>query len=156
LMEERSLAAEGKIRSLEMENEALRLHLKLALESLKNPIPAVAVKEVLVTPAAEEVKELQQDANKENEGAAAGGEKAKGLDSKEEEYYSDGNTEDGFDEDEEYARLDREAEETQEATYHLLQEVQLFKRKIADDKKRWWPVDDGTRRRPLTNILNLR
>lgn len=46
LMEERSLAAESKIRSLQTENEALRLHLKLALESLKNPIPDVRVVEV--------------------------------------------------------------------------------------------------------------
>ncbi|KAK0615974.1 P-loop containing nucleoside triphosphate hydrolase protein [Bombardia bombarda] len=35
LMEERSLMAESKIRSLQTENEALRLHLKLALESLR-------------------------------------------------------------------------------------------------------------------------
>jgi hypothetical protein len=44
-MEERSLVAEGKIRSLQTENEALRLHLKLALESLRNPIgiPVFAV-----------------------------------------------------------------------------------------------------------------
>ncbi|KAK0728094.1 P-loop containing nucleoside triphosphate hydrolase protein [Lasiosphaeria miniovina] len=46
LMDERSLVAEGKIRSLQTENEALRLHLKLALESLKNPIPVVTVREV--------------------------------------------------------------------------------------------------------------
>jgi hypothetical protein len=38
MMEERSMVAEGKIRSLQTENDALRLHLKLALDSLKNPI----------------------------------------------------------------------------------------------------------------------
>ena len=32
------MVAEGKIRNLQTENDALRLHLKLALESLKNPI----------------------------------------------------------------------------------------------------------------------
>ncbi|EPE02947.1 kinesin family protein [Ophiostoma piceae UAMH 11346] len=41
MMEEKTLVAEGKIRNLQTENEALRLHLKLALDSLKNPIPAV-------------------------------------------------------------------------------------------------------------------
>lgn len=41
MMEEKALVAEGKIRSLQTENEALRLHLKLAVDSLKNPIPAV-------------------------------------------------------------------------------------------------------------------
>ncbi|CAK7223928.1 hypothetical protein SCUCBS95973_005345 [Sporothrix curviconia] len=41
MMEEKAMVAEGKIRSLQTENEALRLHLKLALDSIKNPIPAV-------------------------------------------------------------------------------------------------------------------
>lgn len=41
MMEEKAMMAEGRIRSLQTENEALRLHLKLALDSLKNPIPAV-------------------------------------------------------------------------------------------------------------------
>ncbi|KAL7925341.1 kinesin domain-containing protein [Trichoderma austrokoningii] len=41
MMEERSMVAESKIKKLQTENEALKLHLKLAIESLKNPIPAV-------------------------------------------------------------------------------------------------------------------
>lgn len=44
LMEERTMVAESKIKKLQTENEALKLHLKLAIESLKNPIPAVYVK----------------------------------------------------------------------------------------------------------------
>ncbi|KAJ4167781.1 hypothetical protein NW754_011598 [Fusarium falciforme] len=44
MMEERSMVAESKIKKLQTENEALKLHLKLAIESLKNPIPAVEVK----------------------------------------------------------------------------------------------------------------
>ncbi|PHH68123.1 hypothetical protein CDD82_827 [Ophiocordyceps australis] len=43
LMEERSMVAESKIKKLQTENEALKLHLKLAIDSLKNPIPAVGV-----------------------------------------------------------------------------------------------------------------
>ena len=42
-MEERSMVAESKIKKLQTENEALKLHLKLAIDSLKNPIPPVAV-----------------------------------------------------------------------------------------------------------------
>ena len=38
LMEEERLVGESKIRQLVEQNEALRLHLKLAVESLKNPI----------------------------------------------------------------------------------------------------------------------
>ncbi|KAF3109491.1 Kinesin [Orbilia oligospora] len=41
LMEENRQVAECKIRSLQTQNDALKLHLKLALDSLRNPIPAV-------------------------------------------------------------------------------------------------------------------
>ncbi|CAM1508406.1 Fc.00g052540.m01.CDS01 [Cosmosporella sp. VM-42] len=44
MMEEKSMVAESKIKKLQTENEALKLHLKLAIESLKNPIPAVTIK----------------------------------------------------------------------------------------------------------------
>ena len=44
MMEEKSMVAESKIKKLQTENEALKLHLKLAIESLKNPIPTVTVK----------------------------------------------------------------------------------------------------------------
>ncbi|KAK7427942.1 hypothetical protein QQZ08_005555 [Neonectria magnoliae] len=43
MMEERGMVAESKIKKLQTENEALKLHLKLAIDSLKNPIPAVTV-----------------------------------------------------------------------------------------------------------------
>ncbi|KAI5304934.1 Kinesin [Ascosphaera pollenicola] len=41
LMEETKMISESKIKQLTTENEALRAHLKLAIESLKNPIPTV-------------------------------------------------------------------------------------------------------------------
>jgi hypothetical protein len=40
-MEEARTVAECKIKSLQTQNEALKLHLRLAVESLKNPIPTV-------------------------------------------------------------------------------------------------------------------
>ncbi|PFH56478.1 hypothetical protein XA68_16433 [Ophiocordyceps unilateralis] len=43
MMEERGLVAESKIKKLQTENEALRIHLKLAIDSLTNPIPEVVV-----------------------------------------------------------------------------------------------------------------
>ncbi|KAK0614126.1 kinesin motor domain-containing protein [Immersiella caudata] len=151
-MEEKSMVAEGKIRSLEMENEALRLHLKLALESIRNPIPSVAVREVVPTPDTEEPRETLDGANKENESGETNGKKDKETPG-EEDGYSD--EDDGFDEEAEYARLDREAQETQDATFSLLEEVRLFKRKLADDKKGWWP--EGTpKRKPFSSIVNLR
>ncbi|KAI9898313.1 hypothetical protein N3K66_006673 [Trichothecium roseum] len=44
MMEERSMVAESKIKKLQTENDALKLHLKLVIDSLKNPIPEVEVK----------------------------------------------------------------------------------------------------------------
>lgn len=41
-MEEAKQIAEGKIKALQTQNEALRLHLKLVLDTMKNPIPDVA------------------------------------------------------------------------------------------------------------------
>lgn len=43
LMEETKMVSECKIRQLQTENEALRNHLKLALDSIKNPIPPVTL-----------------------------------------------------------------------------------------------------------------
>ncbi|PYH82569.1 kinesin-domain-containing protein [Aspergillus uvarum CBS 121591] len=45
LMEETKMVSECKIRQLQTENEALRNHLKLALDSIRNPIPPVIVPE---------------------------------------------------------------------------------------------------------------
>ncbi|KAA6408611.1 MAG: kinesin family [Lasallia pustulata] len=44
LMEEERLVGESRVRQLMEQNDALRLHLKLAVESLKNPIPAVSAR----------------------------------------------------------------------------------------------------------------
>jgi hypothetical protein len=60
MMEERGMVAESKIKKLQTENEALKLHLKLAIESLKNPIPAVHVKAIAES---EEDKENAATAN---------------------------------------------------------------------------------------------
>lgn len=43
LMEETKMVSECKIRQLQTENEAMRNHLKLALDSLRNPIPPVTI-----------------------------------------------------------------------------------------------------------------
>lgn len=145
LMEERSLVAEGKIRSLQTENEALRLHLKLALESLKNPIPAVTIRdasddkgqgEAAAGDGAEPVRtkgdgvDNENDNNKEND----------------EHYENEG---DETDEDDGYASGDygHDADEMHDFMDSLLQDLGLFKRKIGDDKQRF--VGDQSPRKPL-------
>ncbi|KAI3557531.1 kinesin motor domain-containing protein [Colletotrichum abscissum] len=122
MMEERSLVAEGKIRSLQTENEALRLHLKLALESLKNPIPAVTIK----PPEAEEVEDEAQRAKSAGlEGKEENGEDAESLydDSDDTAYDSD--------------VMEDNASDMQEYMRSLLSDLGMFRRKIGDDKERW-------------------
>ncbi|KAI1767500.1 P-loop containing nucleoside triphosphate hydrolase protein [Hypoxylon sp. FL1150] len=125
MMEERSLVAEGKIRSLQTENEALRLHLKLALDSLKNPIPEVVVRDKEA-----EVEELVDDAEKEKGGRRSPVDEA---------YYGE---EDGYDDDDEEV-YEEKANDVQDYMHELLEDLALFRRKISDDKGRF--LDDGTR-----------
>ncbi|KAK1657208.1 kinesin motor domain-containing protein [Colletotrichum godetiae] len=121
MMEERSLVAEGKIRSLQTENEALRLHLKLALESLKNPIPAVTIK----PPEAEEAEDEAQRAKSESPEGKENGEDAESLydDSDDTAYDSD--------------VMEDNASDMQEYMRSLLSDLGMFRRKIGDDKERW-------------------
>lgn len=121
MMEERSLVSEGKIRSLQTENEALRLHLKLALESLKNPIPEVVVS------AKDPLKE--DEADKEN----ASPDGAEGQQDEPEQ------GEELYDEEDDYEPEVHEerANEMQDYMHELLKDLSLFKRKIVDDKGRF-------------------
>ncbi|KAK8135378.1 Kinesin-like protein KIF1C [Apiospora sp. TS-2023a] len=140
LMEERSMVSEGKIRSLQTENEALRLHLKLALESLKNPIPEVVVNE------------------KQAKGGEAGQENE---DPNGEEQADDKNDDDSLideayydDEDDGYSSEYQEdkANDMQDYMQELLQDLSLFRRKIGDDKGRF--LDENSRN-PLGVRTNL-
>ena len=131
------MVSEGKIRSLQTENEALRLHLKLALESLKNPIPEVVV------------NEKQAEAGKEN------------ADPNDEEEADDKNDDDSLideayydDEDDGYSSEYQEdkANDMQDYMQELLQDLSLFRRKIGDDKGRFM---DENSRNPLGVRTNL-
>lgn len=147
MMEERGLVAEGKIRSLQTENEALRLHLKLALESLKNPIPAVTVRDVGEDGVGEKGVRFEAEADKdghdkENRGAV------------DEAYYED--------EDDGYAsgEYENQAEDMHEYMQGLLQDLGLFRRKIGDDRLRF--LNDqggggggGGGRKPLGVKINV-
>ncbi|EON99172.1 putative kinesin-ii 85 kda subunit protein [Phaeoacremonium minimum UCRPA7] len=129
LMEERSQVAEAKIRSLQTENEALRLHLKLALDSLKNPIPVVTVSSRPSTSGGKE--EGLKEGDKENTDEA---------------YY---------DEDEAYDSEDYEqrAGDMQDYMQTLLNDLSMFKRKIGDDKGRF--VVEQNPRKPLGSKVNV-
>ncbi|MCJ1363569.1 Kinesin [Acarospora aff. strigata] len=140
LMEENRQVSECKIKQLVTQNEALRLHLKLAVESLRNPIPAVEVRErdrerrsvSLASLAsgkgaeAEKETETLQDTDKENASPPPEPEPDMAWDDE--------------DEDEDEGSVDAneaEAVEMQARMEDLLKDLGLFRRKVADDHSRF-------------------
>ncbi|KAG6020760.1 hypothetical protein E4U41_002730 [Claviceps citrina] len=121
MMEERSMVAESKIKKLQTENEALKLHLKLAIDSLKNPIPAVAIK---AQPAGEAEKEEEEDmTDPEAEDEEDGGDC---------HYYDDDDDDD---------------DELQDEMRRYLQDVGILRKLISGDVSRF--RDEESVRRPL-------
>jgi hypothetical protein len=121
LMEERSMVAEGKIKTLQTENEALRLHLKLALDTLKNPIPEVPSAKTSTSPAFT----TDQEGDKENRELADDeqGDHAGHV-------YED-------DEHDEFEEHDERAKDMQDHMQDLLKDLGMYRRKIGDDKSRF-------------------
>lgn len=108
-MEEARQVAECKIKALQTQNEALRLHLRLAVDSLKNPIPAV------IPP---------------SRGTSIGDYGEEQVDEKEELEEYDDSEEDEEEEDE-------ERDEMESRLADLLQDLGMFRRKVSDDKGRF-------------------
>lgn len=129
MMEERSMLAEGKIRNLQTENDALRLHLKLALESIKNPIevPRSARNSVLGGNRSRKASMLDvvedADADKENINVEI-------VEEDDEEYADE---DEGID----VADHDENASEMQGYMKDLLKDLGMFRKKIDDDKSRF-------------------
>ena len=141
LMEETKMVSECKIRQLQTENEALRMHLKLALESLKNPIPPVTLEKRQPSLASLAEENSQPDRDQENrEGSPP--------------FPSDSETEmevwEDEDEDDDETITDdneREAYQMQSRMEDLLGDLSVFKRKLASDHERWHPNEQTSPRR---------
>lgn len=119
LMEETRLVSECKIRTLTTENEALRRHLRLAVESLKNPVivppPVVPVKDIVEEmAAAPEALKREMPLSKEEEPRI----------------WDDG-------EDTDVESSEEAAQEVQAQMEDLLKDLGLFKRKLGDDRGRF-------------------
>ena len=128
LMEETRQVSECKIRQLMTQNEALRLHLKLAVESLKNPIPSmevVASRSVSLASVREGGKGGMEVEESEKENASPPPEPEMGWD------------EDGEGEEESVDASEVEAVEMQARMEDLLKDLGLFRRKVADDHSRF-------------------
>ncbi|EPS32408.1 hypothetical protein PDE_07368 [Penicillium oxalicum 114-2] len=141
LMEETKMVSECKIRQLQTENEALRMHLKLALESLKNPIPAVAL-------GSPEPSLAEEDHNQRG----PDGSPTIGPPESEPEIWED-EDEDEDDEDDDdtiiFGNDENDAYQMQERMQDLLGDLGMFKRKLASDHERWRPTSEhlGVRKR---------
>lgn len=125
MMEERSMVAEGKIRNLQTENDALRLHLKLALDSLKNPIEVRSTRNSVQSgsrqPSVFEADDMEK--NKENENDDR-------TEVPDEEY---GDEDEGID----LTEHEERANEMQGHLKDLLKDLAMFKKKVWDDKGRF-------------------
>ena len=165
LMEEERLVGESKIRQLVEQNEALRLHLKLAVESLRNPIPAVQITsdddqnahdndppkeepamhvEKTRTNATSSSKAKDDTFNdpedlliEENKENQAPMPEHKPSNLHPDDFYLDDDNAGKEEEEEQYARHAHEASEMQASMQALLADVGLFRRKVADDRERF-------------------
>ncbi|PGH27686.1 hypothetical protein AJ80_00701 [Polytolypa hystricis UAMH7299] len=169
LMEETKMVSECKIRQLQTENEALRLHLKLALESLKNPIPSVEVMKqrrksrnpslasvletetetgsVIVAEDDDEVEageREEKEVQREQKVRDRDGEKGvEGDDEKENDAPAEESEPDLIWDEEDTPTSftseasEAEAMEMQACMEELLQDLNFFRRKVADDHRRF-------------------
>ena len=156
MMEEERLVGESKIRQLMEQNEALRLHLKLAIESLRNPIEVVSP-----SPPPPRDESHKTEITKKSSSMEARSSPPHDLDLDKENRSP--TPEDKDDEDDgvdplaldEYVhakhnprRLEAEALEMQAHMEDLLQDLGLFRRKVRDDKERFdLAGTDGSRRK---------
>ncbi|PWY66115.1 kinesin-domain-containing protein [Aspergillus heteromorphus CBS 117.55] len=146
LMEETKMVSECKIRQLQTENEAMRNHLKLALDSIRNPIPPVIVPK----------RRDSRFSVDESDGSLTCRKQSRALSPP-----SDLDSEPEPDliwEDEDTIESDSshfEAQEMQAHMENLLDDLNMFKRKLATDHERFrpsLPLDGRKRRRALGDV----
>ncbi|KAI9760863.1 MAG: hypothetical protein M4579_001364 [Chaenotheca gracillima] len=138
LMEENRQVSDCKIRSLQTQNEALRRHLKLALDSLRNPIPKIAPGNREDIPEPE--TELGDEKENINPEAAVETKDFKDAIVDGENKEQDKENDNGLKNDE-AADMHLHMEE-------LLQDLGLFRRKVADDHGRF----DLRKSKPLGEV----
>lgn len=144
LMEETKMVSECKIRQLQTENEALRNHLKLALDSLKNPIPPVTVEKRRSSLLSLE-SDRRKSLNKENIPSRS---LSPEMEPEPDLIWEEGDT----------VQLDANEIEAQEMQSHmqdLLGDLDMFKRKLASDHDQFRPNhkhEPRRRRRALGDV----
>ena len=146
MMEEEKLVSESKIRQLVEQNEALRLHLKLAVESLRNPIAVAPTPTRTPTPPPTTQSQPQPQQLQIKPTPQQTTLKSQTLTPPDQ--YSDDKEnnpqpeieekEDDYDEQSQHdMRTNAEAVEMQAHMEELLKDLGLFRRKVADDHERF-------------------
>jgi len=126
-----------KIRALMDENEALRLHLKLAVESLKNPVVVPPPRRESSRPFATQSRRVSRDMTSDAiEPAKVPVEDAKDAELEKEREW-DNNSETDVD------AAEMEAMEVQAQMEELLKDLGYFKRKLGDDHSRFSRPAEG-------------
>ncbi|KAG9235879.1 P-loop containing nucleoside triphosphate hydrolase protein [Amylocarpus encephaloides] len=148
MMEERGMVAEGKIRSLQTENDALKLHLKLALDTLKNPIEIKSARNSVrggsrLSMASVEDERVQGDLVKDEE--QDGDNRTEVPEFEDEDGDGDNRTEvpeSEYDDDDEGIDVsllahEEVAKETQFSIEDLLGDISMYRKKLQTDKDRF-------------------
>ena len=168
MMEEEKLVSESKIRQLMEHNETLRRHLKLAVESLRNPIiggvtpassPPPSTAQTETSPKRNEAdlaNNNNNNNNKENRGPMS---PTTGHYYPANGYHHNDDHDDGDDDHDDQARTQRrteaEAADMQARMGELLSDLSLFRCKIADDHVRFGS-QPGKRRSGERTVLGER
>lgn len=121
VLEEEKLVSDSKIRQLEERNEAMKLHLRLAVESLVNPITGLLNSPI-------------RKPKRKPKAAGEQGQKENGTSADDDEI-----DEDDIVDPVRNAKADAEALEMQNKLRDMLEEMGYFKRKLADDFERFAP-----------------
>ncbi|RAH70247.1 kinesin-3 family protein uncB [Aspergillus aculeatinus CBS 121060] len=147
LMEETKMVSECKIRQLQTENEALRNHLKLALDSIRNPIPPVIVPERRSSLYSVNQNDGSPSARKRYSRALSPA-PTSGDESEPNSIRKEESTP-GSDENSTHL----EAHQMQAHMEDLLEDLSVFKRKLATDHERFQPLQPAKKDRKSRRAL---
>ena len=139
LMEEERLVGESKIRQLMEQNETLKLHLKLAVESIRNPIPSPRHVSGDSPPIHSSKTRSPKRLNKENNPSSPI-ESEPSLISDHDDAFMAAHDD----------RAEQDAIDMQARMFELLDDLKIFQHKLSDDRDRFGL---GKERKPLTEIF---
>ncbi|KAK4163541.1 kinesin-like protein KIF1A [Cladorrhinum sp. PSN259] len=135
MMEERSMAADAKMKALQTQNEALKRHLKLAVEYMKNPFNLDRSKRPVVT--VEEIGDDKEEEDDEDEAFFEAEEENERERERERQRKEEEEERKKREYEEEYQRAYNNMEETLKFGMKLLEESRMLKTVLEGDRERF-------------------